>query len=192
MRRSRALLVVSTLFLASHLLACQATRERIQATTTPPDLRYVPPEQIRTAMWVLAAEIQELERILETPGLLDRPSTQSDVRARLARMRVAAESLDVPGKTTQHPVLNQNLERFLARLRQAERGVDRDPPNYFPASTIAGSCFVCHGQTVGLSPDSAGKEYASMPQAVKPATHSKFFSFDSSQREVQERVPTTR
>jgi len=138
-------------------------------------------------MWVLAAEIQELERILETPELLNRPVTQSDVRARLARMRVAAESIDVPGKTTQHPVLNRNLDRFLGRIRQAERAVDRDPPNYFPASTIAGTCFICHGQNVGVLPGATGRLHAGVLQPARPTTHASSFSADSSERAVQPR-----
>lgn len=190
--RSRLLIVISCLVLLGLALGCESTRERVRATTMPPDLRYMPPEQIRTAMWVLAAEIQELERILETPELMARAGTQSNVRARLARMRVAAETLDVPGKTTQHPMLNRNLDRFLSRVRQAERAVDRDPPNYFPASTLAGTCFVCHGQNVGLSPDATGSFHARTAQPLEATALARSFSVNSSQRPVQRRARATR
>ena len=192
LRGSRRFLLACLVMLTALAVGCEATRERVRATTMPPDLRYLPPEQIRTAMWVLAAEIAELERILETPELMDRPVTQSDVRARLARMRVAAESIDVPGKTTQHPVLNRNLDRFLGRLRQAERAVDRDPPNYFPASTLAGACFVCHGQNVGLSPEAAGSSHAGTMQRPGSMRLAGSFSRNSDQAAVQRRPRTTR
>ncbi len=192
LRRARFFFVVCLLLLTGLALGCESTRERVRATTMPPDLRYLPPEQIRTAMWVLAAEIQELERILETPELLERASTQSDVRARLARMRVAAETLDVPGKTTQHPVLNRNLDRFLGRLRQAERAVDRDPPNYFPASTIAGTCFVCHGQNVGLRPGETGSFPAATAQPLGTTRLARSDYENSSHGAVQRRPWATR
>lgn len=117
----------------------------IRATMTAPDLQYLPPEKIRTVMWVLAAEIQQLERLMTEPTEAERDSMQVAVAGTLARMKIAARTLDQPGRATQHPVVNQNLGQFLGRIERAERAVDRDPPNYFPASTLAGSCFLCHG-----------------------------------------------
>jgi hypothetical protein len=98
-------------------------------------------------MWVLAAEVQELERLLSAPHDVASPTLRMQVRAALERMQVAARALNRAGRSTQHPVLNQNLGRFLQRLETAERAVDRDPPSYFQASTIAGSCFLCHGRS---------------------------------------------
>lgn len=142
------------LLVALTVIGCETPSGRMNATAFPPDLSYIPPAQIRTAMWVLAAEIQELERLLSDPEELEgqRGLDRSfEVRATLERMRVAAQSLDRPGRSNQHPVLNENLELFLRRLERAERAVDRDPPDYYPASTIAGSCYLCHGQTKSVA-----------------------------------------
>lgn len=128
---------------------CESSSGSMRATTFPPDLTYMPPEQIRTSMWVLAAEIQRLEQLLEEPTESERRSLPSEVSASLSRMRVAARALDKPGRSTQHPILNQHLGQFLERLDRARLAVDRDPPEYYLASSIAGSCFLCHGQTQG-------------------------------------------
>ena len=138
---------LSVLLLAS--VACESPFGPMRVTTFPPDLSYLPPEQVRTAMWVLAAELQYLEERLNLPAASDQRFRKSEVLKSLGRMRVAADALDKPGRTSQHSILNENLERFVHRIERAERAVDRDPPNYFPASTIAGSCYLCHGKTHG-------------------------------------------
>ena len=127
------------------LLACETGLGGMRATTTPDTMEHVPGSQIRTSMWVLASEVRELERLLEAPKDGSRETLSQDVRAVLTRMRTAARALDTAGRTTQHPVLNDQLDRFVLQIDRAIRAVDRNPPNYFRASTVAGSCFLCHG-----------------------------------------------
>ena len=128
---------------------CQNPIGPIRATTFPPDLVYMPKERIKTAMWVLAAEIQQLEKVLDQQTRAESPSQQRlrqhDVGQSLERMSVAARTLDEPGRKTQHPVINHNLGRFRERIERAKRAAEREPPNYFQASSLAGSCFLCHG-----------------------------------------------
>jgi hypothetical protein len=132
-------------------LACSWPFGPMRTTTFPPDLSYIPAERIKTAMWVLAAEIGHLEKLLGTPVGGSSAFKKAEVRNSLERMRVAAKTLDQPGRSNQHPILNQNLDRFLVRLERAKRAVDRDPPNFFQASTVAGSCYLCHGQSHGTA-----------------------------------------
>lgn len=146
--KSRRWMVIPVVLLGL-AMACQMQTPMgpIRATTSPPSLEYMPPEEIRSAMWVLAAEIQHLENLLTVPAAERSESTRTAVATTLERMRVAALTLDRPGRTSQHPVLDQNLERFVLRLERARRAVDRDPPSYFQASSVAGACFLCHGRT---------------------------------------------
>jgi cytochrome c553 len=142
--------VLASLVLAS-TLGCQNASMPFRASPFPPDLKYLPPAQIQTSMWVLAAEVQHLEALLEDAAEAEDPAHRAEVRNTLERMRVAARALDMPGRTTQHPVLNENLGLFIERIDRAKLALDRDPPSYFQASTIAGSCFLCHGQTRGTA-----------------------------------------
>jgi len=143
-RRSPLWLMMVSLAL---LLACDATVGPMRATSFPADLTYMSPERLKTAMWVLAAEIQELEKLLEHQDQGDEPIDRKAARGILARMKVAAKTLEEAGRSTQHPVINDNLDVFIGRLDRADRALDREPPDFFPASTIAGSCYLCHGQT---------------------------------------------
>jgi hypothetical protein len=138
-------------------LACESPIGPVRATTFPPDLGYLPPAQIRTAMWVLAAEIKELERVLRVQEEGSRVDRRLETRAILERMRIAAHTLDQPGRSSQHPVLNENLKLFMDRLERAKRAVDREPPDYYVASTIAGSCYLCHGQTKATAGATRGR-----------------------------------
>ena len=148
--RMTALMLVCMLSLPV-LVACEAWTGRMRATSFPPDLTYVPKERLQMAMWVLAAEIQELERVLSLRAEVETESQRVTVMAILERMRVAAETLEEPGRSTQHPVLNENLDVFISRLDRARRALDREPPDFFPSSTIAGSCYLCHGQTKAMA-----------------------------------------
>ena len=143
------------------LVSCQVPKPigPIRSTTLAPDLEYLPPEEVRTTMWVLAAEIRHLERLMTAPTKSEREALPITVRSTLERMRIAAKSLDEPGRTTQHPMINEHLGRFLSRIDRAMRAVDRDPPNYFPASTIAGSCFLCHGSTGNARLPAGAREF---------------------------------
>jgi hypothetical protein len=150
--RATTLIVLTTLLIALGFAAsgCQQGRLSwggVEASTVPPDLGYIPPERVRSAMWVIAAEIEQLERQLDAPGALDPDTRREAVRTALLRMRTAARRLSEPGRTSQHPVLNQNLPLFIERVERAIRAVELDPPSYFRASTLAGSCFLCHGES---------------------------------------------
>ena len=148
MTQSRQLAAcASLLWLLLVSLACETPLGPVRVTTFPPDLSYLPAEQLRTAMWVLAAEIQYLEERLNHRNEAERIAERSEIRQSLERMRVAARTLDEPGRSTQHPVLNENLGPFMRRLERAKLAVDRDPPDFFLATTIAGSCYLCHGRT---------------------------------------------
>jgi hypothetical protein len=145
-RAGVAVLLVSAL-LSAFSIGCETNIGPVRASGLPPDLTYIPKARVKTAMWVLAAEIGELERILgarSADGSAAAPDRYA-ARASLERMRVAVSTLQEPGRSTQHPALNQNLGRLIARIERAKRALDRDPPDFFPASSIAGSCALCHG-----------------------------------------------
>ena len=119
----------------------------VRFSNDPPDFERLPPEKVRSTMWVLAAEIEKLEQLLRTRAQRPPEAQRAAVRGVLSRMRAAAGNLDQAGRSSQHPMVDDNLVHFTDRLDRALRNVDRDPPNYYLASTIAGACFMCHGST---------------------------------------------
>lgn len=128
--------------------SCMWSPAGLHELTYPPNFSYLPAEKLNSAMWVLAAEISRLDDLLR-----DAPSMSGDSAVRnqiaiqetLRRLGAAAEEIDEPGRVSQHPALNRNMSRFKERIESARRGAERTPPNYYQASALSGSCFLCHG-----------------------------------------------
>ena len=123
MTRSRIAGVLA-LALSAWGLACGGVR----FSNDPPGFQYLPPEPVRSTMWVLAAEIEELERLLATPEGRASEVQRTAVRSTLARMREAARQLDQPGRSSQHPMLDHNLERLYREQRSDPVGSEPEPP----------------------------------------------------------------
>jgi hypothetical protein len=125
--------------------SCNRPPASIDQLTYPPDFSYMPKERIRSSMWILAAEVGRLDELLRASPDSSSVALQNEIRGSLQRMAAAVEQIDHPGRSTQHPALNQHLRHFAERVAMAQRGADRTPPNYFHASALSGSCFLCHG-----------------------------------------------
>ncbi len=156
MRRPRSIRLTTVTLLAATALVAAGCVGRppfanFEATTSPPDLRHVPREQVRSTMWVLAVESNRLDELLAgLPDPSDEDLRQS-VLASLGRMHAAARNLDPPGRSSQHPLLNQFAGPFIQRIEHARRAARRTPPNYYMASAVSSSCHLCHSGTVQTS-----------------------------------------
>ena len=151
--RPTALLLASVLALLLVAAACsgRAPFANFQATASPPDLRHVPRAKVRSTMWVLAAEANRLEDLLETPPAPDDEDVRQDVLATLERMHAAAGALDPAGQSSQHPLLNRYASQFIRRIEHAQRAARRTPPNYYMASAVSSSCHLCHAASAQAS-----------------------------------------
>lgn len=125
--------------------ACAVAAPAVRKVTYAPDLRYLAGRQVSEVMGTLAKAAVELDALLrdETPA-----TPAADLRGEVVRllqvMEGAASDLDA-GPTTNHPVLDENLGLFRADLAAAREAAEVDPPNYFLAGSVAGSCLLyCH------------------------------------------------
>jgi hypothetical protein len=134
------------LLLAVAAFACSDSTARLREHTYPPSFEYIDPARLDSAMWRLASEMQHLDRALRHPAG-DSAAQQSQVAEILSRMEQAADGIATPGRVTQHPLLNRNLPHFREQLQRARADVERQPPSYFSATTLAGSCWACHGHS---------------------------------------------
>jgi hypothetical protein len=128
--------------------ACVSPRAALRELTYPPDFSYLPPEELNSAMWILAAEVSRLDQLLRDAPVMSGAAAarnQIAIQETLRRLSAAVEKIDEPGRVTQHPALNRNLRRFKERVDRAQRGAQRTPPNYYQASVVSGSCYLCHG-----------------------------------------------
>ena len=145
MRRFAKRVALIAIAVAIAQISCVSpSHTRFQAMVYPPDFSYLSEQELESSMWVLASEIGRLDDLLQAAASEPLADTQRAIQESLLRMRRAIDEIDTPGRTTQHPVLNQHLGRFRERLQRARRGADRTPPNYFHASVLSGACFMCH------------------------------------------------
>lgn len=110
----------------------------------PPDFSWVPEQQVDSAMRALARDVSELDAILRAHPIPDVPQ-RARVLALLGRMEASAASIEAPGTGTNHPVLDHGLARFRANLVDARSAAEAEPPSYFRAGRVSGSCLACHG-----------------------------------------------
>lgn len=117
--------------------------EKIRQFTYPPDFKYIETSDVRSRMWTLAHSSRSLKALLAGNGALTSEQHAEVIRL-LREMQTAAAQLDPPGQRTNHPLLDRNIEAFRRDVGLALRAADQDPPNYFLAGSVAGSCSYCH------------------------------------------------
>jgi len=134
--------VVAALTVLS-LGGCRGTTENARHTTYAPDFHYYKEQDIKTGMHALASDVRELQVLLREPA--DDPALEQAEVLRLLDdiSRVLAE-LDVPASGSNHPNFSENIEAFRSDVAEARAAASREPPSYFLAGTVAGSCVYCH------------------------------------------------
>ncbi len=130
------------LFVAFVAIGCSG---KIRQFTYPLDFNYIERQQLSAAMYRLAFGANRLERLVsgQEAGMWNR---QKEIVNELKAMEAAVRSLGAAGTHANHPLLGENRDAFILDLNQAQREAERDPPNYFWAGQIRGSCMSCHQQ----------------------------------------------
>jgi hypothetical protein len=67
------------------------------------------------------------------------------VVALLTAMHRTTTALSTQREYTNHPLIDQHLDKFQRDLDLARRAVEAEPPSYFLAGSITGACLYCHG-----------------------------------------------
>jgi hypothetical protein len=140
----RRALFVALVSLACGFAGCSGDGgEVLRRHTYPPDFNYVPAEKLQSSMWQLAAEVRQLEQVLQVAeqGQEVPQKTVSDI---LERMETSAAALGPGNVPSNHPEIARNVDRLRRDIRRARRGVELLPPNYFWAGSVSGACRYCH------------------------------------------------
>lgn len=127
---------------ASATVGC-GSGEAIRRVTYPPDFRYLEQEEVKSAMWRLARDVRGLKALLSGANGLSAEDHAEVVRL-LRDMETTAAQIDPKGRRSNHPKIDRNIDAFRRDLAMARQAAERDPPNYFLAGSVAGSCSYCH------------------------------------------------
>ncbi|HVO29824.1 MAG TPA: hypothetical protein VMV18_03775 [bacterium] len=103
--------------------------------------------QLRDRMRIMAAHASRLEKILRQPTVS--AADRKEVIVEIGAIDEIARGLSQEDARTVHPVLWKNIDRFREDVANAKLDAEKDPPNFFLAGTIAGSCSYCHGPDFG-------------------------------------------
>lgn len=122
--------------------ACGTSAAAVRKITYPPDFKYMPEASVRTTMWHLAEQSQRLQAELRQGS--DNNERRLAVVRILGEMEKVLSAVDPTGARTNHPMLDNGFDQFRADLEQARQAAEHDPPNYFLAGSVAGSCQYCH------------------------------------------------
>ena len=120
--------------------ACSDMAKTVRSATYPPDFAYIERANIRTEMHTLAAKIQALDAALREPE----PSRRDHVRLLLVDIERTARGLQPGRSDTNHPLLDAHLPALIEDVVASRRAVEHEPPSYFLAGSVVGSCVYCH------------------------------------------------
>jgi hypothetical protein len=138
----------ASLALSVFALACSGDwQQTLRSGTYGPSFEYISPEQLKSVMWQMARDTHELEEILAQPESISEPD-RARVRALLASVYDESGRLGSEGARTNHPMLDEDRDRFRADVKAASRGVDSQPPSYTLARTVTAACVHCHDHSV--------------------------------------------
>jgi len=122
---------------------CGTVPETLRRHSYPPSFNYVPHEDLHSAMWQLAHDTYELDRILrESASGGGYP--REEILSLLAGMDEAARSLGPGGWPANHPQIGANVDLLRQDIERARQAAERNPPNYFYAGAVSGACLYCH------------------------------------------------
>jgi hypothetical protein len=130
-------------FSAVVALACIGPFAPAQEQASTPQFDAISEDQLKSAMWQLAAGVRELETVLGREKRVG-PQTQPSVIRILDQMIAAAAELGPGGLSTAHLEIAENLGRFREKLDIARDSALMNPPRYYLAGNFSGACLACH------------------------------------------------
>ena len=125
------------------LLACSSDfAAAVRSVTYPPDFVYVSGDQLRTRMGNLGSRLAQLDNALVENEM--RQPDQQEVLAILRDIEEIGSRLQASEAGASHPFLEDEMPRFVNDIARARMAASLDPPQYYLAGRVAGSCVNCH------------------------------------------------
>lgn len=125
------------------LLACSSEfAAAVRSVTYPPDFVYVSSGQLRTRMSNLGSRLAQLDNALIENEI--RQPDKEEVLTILREIEEIGSELQGIEAGASHPFLEDDMPRFVNDIARARMAASLDPPQYYLAGRVAGSCVNCH------------------------------------------------
>lgn len=143
MYRPRLVAATVAALLCAVIGGCADIGRAVRKVTYPPDFRYIPKDQVDSAMWQMATAVRELDAVLRDETSAE-PVKQQQVVALLDRIATTGDRLDGGPRETNHPLLDHKFPRLAADIQAARIAASATPPRYSLAGSVSGACIYCH------------------------------------------------
>lgn len=139
--RRRRLLQFFVIFLLSTtvLYACA----HIRKLTYPPDFVYLEQKDIDNKMVLLGVYIRQMNQILSRKDYIN-SEDQLQILNILSSINATTDALGAGSLDTNHLIIDDHIDQFKSDVIAAISAAKADPPNYFHAGQLSGSCLACH------------------------------------------------
>ncbi len=145
--RYLAIPLIATLLLAGCV--------KIRMLTYPAEFTYLDPGSVKGVMHEMALSLSRIDSLVQqSSDTTDASRFQSDILNELETVETLASSL-APGTTdetldgkprpvTNHLLIDEHIDDFIAQIMHARLLAESNPPNYYGAGQLTGSCNACH------------------------------------------------
>ena len=147
---NKSLRTLTLTFSLGALLAAGGCSE-LRKLTYPADFVYLEKSTVQSTMQQLAYRMSEITNLMSsgssstetTEAILVQLSEMESIALGLQARRSASEETPL---VTSHLLIDENLDDFLTDIIRAKFVVQEEPPNYFGAGQLTGSCAACHSE----------------------------------------------
>ena len=109
----------------------------------PPDIVYLDEQQIESTMMRLSADIWTINDIFDNNEYISTFNRERIV-VLLKEMENEAMTLGAGTQKTNHLFIDEHIDQFKDDVVAARLAIEADPPNYYLAGRLSGSCLACH------------------------------------------------
>ncbi len=116
---------------------------QIRKVTYPPEFIYLEQKDINNKMVLMSIYIRQMNQILSR-----KDNTNSEDQTRIVKLLSAinstTDSLGAGSPDTNHLIIDGHIDQFKSDVIAAISAAKANPPNYFVAGQLSGSCVACH------------------------------------------------
>jgi hypothetical protein len=123
------------------LAGCAETEVKMH--TYPAGMVYIEDSEVENAMLRLSRYIWSMNDIFDSQEHIAGYNREMILEL-LGNMEKEALTLGAGARQTNHLLIDENIEEFRADVRNARKAVEAEPPNYYLAGRLSGSCLACH------------------------------------------------
>ena len=135
----------TTMFILACFIAVvlSAGCTQVEVKSYPPNMVYLDSDQIESAMQRLNTSMWTINDIFDNNEYISSYERERIISL-LQQMEEEAIQLGAGTQKTNHLFIDENIDQFKYDIEAARKAVVAEPPNYYLAGRLSGSCIACH------------------------------------------------